>query len=173
MPKRPLEPKIQTNILKGYQFKLEIEAFPHVSYHASNCQIPGVTIDQPEFATPHRNMILPGSKITFDPFNLSFFIDDDLNNYKEIYYWLLNITFQDQKLVTYKSDMTLHILNGDLTPKTSVKFINAHPTLLSEISFDSSYSEPEPLMGFITMEYDYFIFDGDNPIDTQPEDLTI
>lgn len=161
---RPVVPNIQTNILKGYQYKFEIDIFPHVSYHCQTVQLPSVTIDNPEFATPHRNMILPGTKIAFDPLNLTFLIDDDLNNYKEIYYWLLKMAFDKAAYKTLQSDGVLHLLNGDLTPKSVVKFINLHPTSLSELSFDSTQDEPDPQTGFITMEYDYFIFEGDDPL---------
>lgn len=169
----PLTPPIQTNILKDYQFKLEIDNFPHVTYHCQNVPVPGVSLDSPMISTPHRDMMIPGSKIIFDPLNVIFLVDDDLNNYREVYYWMLNITFQAQKMKTYKSDLSFHILNYDLTPKRVLKFVNAHPTSLGELTFDSASTEPNVHQGFVTFEYDYFIFDGDNPINTQDEDLKI
>ena len=164
MPKRPLEPAIQTNIMKGYQFKFEIEMFPHVSYHMRDCQLPSVTMDQPTFSTPRRDLIVPGSKLTFDPLTLSFLVDDDLHNWKEIYYWLINSTFKKHTYKEIFSDGTLHILNGDLTPKTSVKFYNCHPTMVGDLTFDSGSAEPESLLGLVTLEFDYFIFVGDDQL---------
>jgi len=164
MPKRPLEEPIQTNILKGYQFKFDIELFPHVTYHMRDCQLPSVTTDQPMFATPRRDIILPGSKLTFDPLTLTFLVDDDLLNWREIYYWLIKSTFQKHKFQDLFSDGVLHILNGDLTPKTSVKFMNCHPTMIGDLTFDSGSSEPESMLGIVTLEYDYFIFAGDDEL---------
>ena len=156
--------KIQTNILKNYQFKFDIDIFPNVTYHVRDCQLPSVSTDQPVFVTPHRDMILPGSKIIFDPLTITFLVDDDLANYKEVYYWLLKIAFDKANFKSLRSDAVLHILNGDLTPKTSIKFINCAPNLLGDLSFDSGSEEPESQMGMMTLEYDYFIFDGDDPL---------
>lgn len=161
MPTEMPDLPIETNILKGYQHKFEISIFPHVSYHTQTVQLPGCSIDTPEMATPHRNIILPGTKMTFDPITLTFLVDDDLLNWKEIYYWLLKMAFDKAEYSTLQADGTMHILNGNLTPKTTVKFINLHPTTLSELSFDSSQTDPNPQIAFVTMEYDYFVFDGD------------
>jgi len=124
--------EVQTNILKNYQFKFDIDMFPNVTYHVRDCQLPSVSTDQPVFATPHRDLILPGSKIIFDPLTITFLVDDDLKNYKEVYYWLLKIAFDKASFKSLRSDAVLHILNGDLTPKTSIKFINCAPNLLGD-----------------------------------------
>ena len=160
--KRPIVPEIETNILKGYQYKFELDIFPHVSYHTQSVQLPSVTIDTPVFITPHRDMVLPGTKATFDPLNLTFLVDDQLNNFREVYNWILKMTFDKASFKELRSDGVLHILNGDLTSKTSIKFINMHPTSLSELSFDSTQDEPDPQVAFITMEYDYYLFEGDS-----------
>lgn len=167
MPTEMPDAPIETNILKGYQYKFDISIFPHVSYHSQSVQLPSVSIDSPIFATPHRDLNLPGTKMTFDPITLTFLVDDNLNNWKEVYYWMLKMTFDKAKYKEFNSlqaDGTLHILNGDLTPKTIVKFVNLHPTSLSELSFDSTQTDPDPQVAFITMEYDYFIFDGDEQL---------
>ena len=162
MPKRPLDPPIQTNILRDMQFKFEIDIFPHVSYHLRDIQLPSVSVDQPIFSTPHRDVTIPGSKIIFDPLTITFLVDDDLQNWKEIYYWLIGSTFKEHKYKDVFSDGTLHILNGDLTPKTSIKFINCHPTMIGDLTFDSGSTEPQSLMGLIMLDYDYYIFTGDD-----------
>lgn len=164
MPTEMPDEPIETNILRGYQYKFEISIFPHVTYHSQSVQLPSMSIDTPLFATPHRDIIMPGTKLDFDPLTITFLVDDDLNNYKEVYYWMLKMAFDKSTHKANKADGTLHILNGDLTPKTTVKFINLHPTTLSDISFDSSQTEPESQVVFITMEYDYFLFDGDEPL---------
>lgn len=159
--KRELSPKIQTNILKGFQFKLEIDSLPHVTYHAQTVPLPGMSIDTPSYNTSHRDILLPGTKLTFDPLTVTFLVDDDLSNYKEIYHWLLKMAFGRSDYSEMQSDGVLHVLNGDLTAKTTIKFLNLHPTSLSELNFDSSQSDVEPQIAFMTMEYDYFLFDGD------------
>lgn len=164
MPTEMPDVPIETNILKGYQFKFEIHIFPHVTYHCQSTQLPSISIDQPELATPHRNMILPGTKVTFDPLTVTFLVDDDLSNWKEVYYWILKMGFDKAKFKDLRSDGTLHILNGDLTPKTTVKFINLHPTSLSELTFDSTQVDPDPQVAFMTLEYDYMVFDGDEQL---------
>ena len=167
MPTEMQDVPIETNILKGYQFKFEISIFKHVTYHCQSTQLPSVSIDTPVFTTPHRDITLPGTKMTFDPITITFLVDDDLLNWKEVYYWMLKMSFNKAKYREFNSlqaDGTLHILNGNLTPKTTVKFMNLHPTSLSELTFDSSQVDPEPQIAFMTMEYDYMIFDGDEQL---------
>ena len=45
--------------------------------------------------TPFSDIPIEGEKLTFDQLNISFLVDEDLQNYQEIYSWLLSMGFPD------------------------------------------------------------------------------
>jgi hypothetical protein len=44
-------------------------------------------------ATPLLDVPLPGEKLSYSPLDITFLVDENLNNYKEIHDWLLGLGF--------------------------------------------------------------------------------
>lgn len=135
--------KVETNPLTTAQFKFEIEAFPHVTYNAQTVILPSMQVDGVQMNSPRRDIPLTGTKLNFDPFALTFIVDDKLNNYTELYNWLIKNVTENFDRRTHMSDATLHILNGDLTPNQKIKFFDCFPTMIAELPFESNANDSD------------------------------
>jgi hypothetical protein len=147
---------IETNPLTGVQYKLEIHNLPHVNYHMQTAILPSVQTDAPILSTPNRIIPLTGSQLNYDPFNIEFIIDDKLNNYSELYNWMLRAISEKHDRQKHFSDATLHILNGDLTPNQKITFYNTFPTLIAELAFDSGDTDSTPTICSAVFSYSHF-----------------
>jgi hypothetical protein len=75
------------------QFKFNILKLPKVEFFCTAVNIPGITLGTAEFATPLKNIPLPGDKLSYDPLNMTFLVDENLENFQEIHGWLVGLGF--------------------------------------------------------------------------------
>jgi hypothetical protein len=122
--------------------------------------------------TPFVKMPMPGDKLSFEPLSLSFRIDEDMKNYREIYDWLISLGYPDNFQQharfqranaqnagsdTYFSDASLIIMTNQYKPNIEIKFIDMYPISLSSVQFnveqtDVSYLNAE--VSFVYRKYD-------------------
>jgi hypothetical protein len=75
------------------QFKFQILKLPKVEYFCTAVNIPGITLSSITQDTPLADIPLPGVKLTFAELEMSFLVDENLENYREIHGWMYGIGF--------------------------------------------------------------------------------
>ena len=76
------------------KFKFSIIKLPKVEYFCTQVNLPGINLaDNYEQPTPFRNIPLPGEKLSYEPLNMTFIVDENLENYQEIHGWLRGLGF--------------------------------------------------------------------------------
>ena len=168
------------NFLSPVGFKFVIGRTPNVDYFCQSASIPPVEIGTKEIATPVKEYSLPGDKMTFGDLNLSFLVNEDLDNYYEIYRWLKGLTNPKHQEEFYQyletvneqgrpedfdkqmSDARLLILNSNYKPISTVNFFNIFPTSLSTLEFDASATDINYFTAQVNFKYTiYEITDKD------------
>ena len=75
------------------QFKFQLAKLPKVEYFCTAANIPGISIPSPSQPTPLADIPLPGDTISFDDLSVTFMVDENLENYREIHGWMYGIGF--------------------------------------------------------------------------------
>ena len=75
------------------QFKFQILKLPKVEFFGTAVNLPGVELNSISQQTPLKDIPVPGEKLTFGDLEMSFMIDENLENYREIHGWLTGIGF--------------------------------------------------------------------------------
>jgi hypothetical protein len=75
------------------QFKFGIIKLPKVEYFCTAANIPGITLGSTNQPTPLKDIPIPGDKLDYDTLNISFLVDENLENYREIHGWLTGLGF--------------------------------------------------------------------------------
>ena len=75
------------------QFKFQILKLPKVEYFCTAVNIPGITLSSITQDTPLADIPLPGVKLSFAELEMSFLVDENLENYIEIHGWLTGLGF--------------------------------------------------------------------------------
>ena len=75
------------------QFKFSIIKLPKVEYFCTAVNIPGITLGTSSQATPLKDIPIPGDKLTYGDLEMSFLVDENLENYREIHGWLTGVGF--------------------------------------------------------------------------------
>ena len=75
------------------QFRFKCTKLPLVEFFVQSATIPGINLGSAQQNTTLYDIPLPGDKLTYAALDLSFIVDENLNNYKEIHDWLLGLGF--------------------------------------------------------------------------------
>ena len=78
------------------QFRFKIAKLPQVEFFIQSVNLPGISIDAVPVATPLYDYPVPGDEISYQSLDISFLVDENLNNYKELHDWLLGLGFPNK-----------------------------------------------------------------------------
>lgn len=162
------------NFLSPLGFRFSIKKTPHINWFVQSMTLPGLTLPSAVIDTPFKRIPLSGEKMEFEPFNITFRVDEEMNNYLEIYQWLIGTGFPDNftqyfgrtpnqtsasyysSLDNIKSDASLIILSSKMNPVVEVTFVDIAPTELSELRFDMAVNDINYMTCTATFSYRYF-----------------
>ena len=75
------------------QFRFKCTKLPEVEFTCQTANIPGISLGGATQPTPLVDVPIPGDKINYDSLDITFLVDENLNNYKEIHDWLIGLGF--------------------------------------------------------------------------------
>ena len=75
------------------QFKFQITKLPKVEYFCTAANVPGISLANTTQPTPLADIPLPGVKLNFSDLEVTFLVDENLENYREIHGWLTGLGF--------------------------------------------------------------------------------
>lgn len=123
-------------------------------------------------SNPFSDIKHPGDKVIYAPFTFQFIVDGNLDNYREIQKWMLNISvardntdftnYQNRSAPSQtlgQQDARVAILSSKSNPITHLTFFDAFPIALSGFDFTSQDPTTNYVMAQATFDYTYFEFD--------------
>ena len=75
------------------QFKFQLTKLPKVEYFTTACNIPGISLSSALQPTPLKDIPIPGDTVEFNDLEITFLVDENLENYREIHGWLRGLGF--------------------------------------------------------------------------------
>jgi hypothetical protein len=163
-----------TNYLQASKFLITFDRIPNVQYFCQEVNLPGLQIPISVIHTPLLDFQSPGTKIQYSPFVMTFNVNEDISNWKEMYDWFLSMAsptgFQERNYLAEKnskkttgklySDITLTVLSALNNPIVKVRFVETFPISLTDIQFDTKSSAENIITATCTFNFDYFYFES-------------
>jgi hypothetical protein len=75
------------------QFRFKIAKLPLVEFFIQTVNLPGISMGTGTVPTPLYDYPVPGDEISFRSLDISFLVDENLNNYKELHDWISGLGF--------------------------------------------------------------------------------
>ena len=166
------------------QFRFKCSKLPEVEFFCQTANIPGIGLGVADVETPLKSIPFPGDKVTYQDLAISFIVDENLNNYKEIHDWIIGLgapqnhtqfsTLRDTGTDRFPgqttnspnnntvpdggtySDATLTVLNSKNIAVTEIRFHNIFPTSLGALSYDVQASDVNYLSVGVDFSYMYY-----------------
>ena len=154
----------QINFLtpNAFRFSIDKTRYENVSFLVQRVNLPGINIGAAEYHTPWRSSnYVHADKADYGDLTISFLVDEDLINYQEIHDWLLaQINNQDNYPKDHKRrDIKLTIMSSHNNPRYTITFIDAFPTGMSDIQFDSSITDADYVTVDVSFKYSYYLIE--------------
>ena len=155
------------NQLNVVSFDVTFSRQPAVQYFCQRISLPTIVLGETNEPSPFLNLPLEGDTLTFEALSLSFIIDEDLQNYIEIYNWMTALGFQRDyaqfavlqepeaasNTLSKYSDLTLVIHTNKSNPNYKIKFTDVFPTSISSIQFDATPTGMDPIVVDATFNF--------------------
>ena len=160
------------NFLSPTGFKFVLKRAPKVAFFGNSANLPAISMGtaiQPSYL---KNIDQPGDKVEFEDFSFRFLVDENLENYLEIYNWIRGLGYPESLKEIYDfqkgnpdisqppksqlnlySDGTLTILNSNNIPKFKLIFENLFPISLTTLEFDATQTDLEYFTAEVTFKY--------------------
>jgi len=146
----------------SFVLTLDSQKYSGVEFTVQTMMLPDVSSDGAPLPFRQVNVAMPADKITYGSFEVSYLIDEDLLNYKEIYDWMKhNVETNRQVKVigtNHVRDLTLTIMNSANNVTKQINFVDAYPTSLSSLPFDITTTDVEYLTAVVSFNYSYYEF---------------
>ena len=153
-------------------FSFVINKLPHVNYFCQGVTLPGVSLNSVPLQTAFTNIPFAGDRVEFQDLLVRFIIDEEMNNFNEIYNWMRGLgfpeSFEEYEEVKKSdpnnpgpdsgilSDADLIILTGSKTPQIKFTFKDTFPVQLSSVNFDTNIEDIQYLQADVTFAYRSF-----------------
>ena len=158
---------VNLNQLNIVSFEVNFSRLPNVEYFCQRVNIPAVILGEAFQPMPFMNLPVEGDTLSFESMNLSFILDEDMQNYMEIYSWLTALGFprdyeqfktlkpasEASEYASMFSDMDIMLQTNKSNPNYKITFNDVFPTSLSSVQFDTSVSALEPIVVDATFNF--------------------
>ena len=154
---------VDRNFLSKDNFTAVFSNFPNMEYFIQSFEFPGVSVpslNQPSYL---KGVDIHGTQIEYDDLSVTFAINEDFSNYREIYNWLVK-TGTPQKLEEHQSPddldhCTLMITSNNKNTILKVRFDKIFPTGLSSFTFDTT-TDHDIVIATATFKFNSMTFDA-------------
>ena len=167
--------------LSPTQFRFGINQLPKVEFFTVAANIPGINMGEAIFPTPFKDIPIMGDKLTYENLEITFIIDEFLENYLSIYGWITGQGFPQsrQQFIDFRdttsetgtlntsrgtvtgdrslvSDATLSILSNKNNPIVEVRFRDMFPVSLGALEYDQGADDVSPITVDVTFKYQQY-----------------
>lgn len=154
-----------TNYLYQTFYKFQMRRLPKVNYFMQKVSLPdfasGGPIEQP---TRFVSVKHPSRNVSFDNLSIEFLVDENLENWRELYDWMRTIYLVDDyrkfesETSTHFTEGSILLLNSAMNVNKEIRFHNLLPISLSGIDFDSTDTDLSPRIATATFAFDFYEF---------------
>jgi hypothetical protein len=160
---------LNKNFLSPLNFEFSLQRAPHLNFFIQSINLPGVSFMNPLQPTPFSNIPQTGDRLYFDDLSVVYKVDEDLQNYLEVFNWITELGFpadftQYQAIATksiasgtgLRSDITLLIQNSLKVANFQVNFRECIPVAIGPLQFSSTDDTVNFMTCSVTFRYMFY-----------------
>ena len=135
----------------GFKLTINREKFANTEFFITSFGIPSLSAGEVQTNFQNNIGFTPGEALTYESLSLRFVIDEDMNNYTEMFNWMKANTDTVER-----HDMILSIMTNKNLVNKQFQFKDAFPTSLSGVEFSAQATDVEYLQADVTFRYNEF-----------------
>ena len=150
----------------GFKLVMDRRNYPNLEYFAQSIVHPGVST--PPAEVPYRNvsqLAFAGDKLEFTELSCTMIMDEDMKGYQEMLDWMNRIVQTPARSArqvlnndagSHEADITISVLSSSNNVTRQIRYINAVPTSLGEVMFESTVGDIQYITYQVSFRFDYF-----------------
>tara|TARA_B110000285_G_C15130617_1_gene623306 strand:+ start:796 stop:1251 length:456 start_codon:yes stop_codon:yes gene_type:complete len=142
----------------SFVLTLDSQTYSGAEFTIQTMILPDVSADGAVLNFKQIDVAMASDKIQFGAFEISYLIDEDLLNYKEIFDWIKSNVEDNHTATNHTRDLTLTIMNSANNVTKQIIFVDAYPTMISSLPFDITTTDVEYLTAVVSFKYSYYQF---------------
>ena len=167
------------------KFKFSINKLPLVEFFTTSANLPGINLGEAIFPTPFKQIPIMGDDLTYENLEVTFIVDEKLQNYREVHDWMVGIGFPQSRtqygtlrtegdqispsqgkeagqegIGGMFSDATLTITSAKNNPVVQARFQDVYPVALSGLAYDQQAEDITYLTANVTFTYKIYTLVG-------------
>ena len=119
------------------QFRFKMTKLPLVEFTVQTANIPGISLGSTTQDTPLKDIAGAGDKVNYQSLDISFLVDENLNNYKELHDWILGLGFPQ----SHDQFKTLQGTSADRFPGTTASTAATGTSIKQPLDEGGIYSD--------------------------------
>jgi hypothetical protein len=168
-----------TDLLQSTKFRVTFDRLPGATYYCQAANVPGVSLTEIPRVTPFIDLYVPGEKMIYDTFNITFLVDEDMRNWTEIHDWIRGMTFPTdfkeyvnlerqakspyirgrEKNKPQYSSAVMTLFTNKNNPNFRVKFVDLFPTSVGTILFNAQDTAENIAIADATFRFSYYEYE--------------
>jgi hypothetical protein len=162
---------LNTNYLSVNSFQFDVARLPTVSFFVQSLTLPGVSFAPATVNNPFSPIRFSGDQPQFEPLRVTFFIDEAMQSYTELFKWWQGLGFPNSysQYAALKNsggpaakeglytDLTVALLDSSDKPVKTIQYTNAFPISIGAIDF--TFQNPDSNYATTTVLFNYDTFD--------------
>lgn len=153
------------NYFSPLEFKIIIKRLPNVTFFTQRTMIPSISTTPIEQPTRFNPVFQTPDRVSFSSLDLTFIVDEAMNNYMEIFNWMIASTTAtgtdkfrqlSSSAEGLFSDISVVILNSKKNPSIEVNYTNCFPISLGDVQLNTTESDVTYPEVTATFQYDTF-----------------
>jgi len=143
------------NFLSPLGFRFTLRKLPNFDWFVQSCNLPGFNLgDTNQIKNPFSTLITAGDHMTWEPLQMSFKVDEDMQSWREIFDWITALGRPEDDVAisqllrakpgeanTEMSDASLVIMNNSGVPNLKMDFYDVIPSGLGGLQFSTTQTD--------------------------------
>jgi hypothetical protein len=156
---------IVPNYFSPLEFRVTIKRLPNVEFFTQRSSIPSISTNPIQQPTRFNPIFRTPDQVSFSNLDLTFIVDEDMNNYTEIFDWMIASAFPNnhEQFKSIKdsedglfSDVSILVMNSKKNSNIQIDYINCFPISLSDVQLNTTDQDVTYPEATATFQYDTF-----------------
>lgn len=156
-------------------FIMEISRLPDVVVNLQTVEIPALTLSERLIIARPTDFSRPGEKLIFDKLNLTFLVDDKVNNFTEIQDWMWECVNPNKgtmgKESNLVSDISIALLDKHKKVVRRYRFHDCFPIMVGPLMLANTGLENAPIVCPMTISFSHYHDEASEVQDVQLKPL--
>jgi hypothetical protein len=143
------------NYLTSNRATLQISGLEDVEFSITQFNLPSLTLQYNDVATPFMNAREATSKPDFGDLEITFLVDENIKNWLAVFNWCMDLAFQRTSTPRFAEGKII-VYSSHNNPIVTFRLVGLVPVFISDLNFTEMVAETTPVSATARFAMTYY-----------------